>query len=225
MRKSTLKIEGSVKSSIEFPIYAHSAIICGQTNCGKTVFVLDLLENEYHHVFENIIILCPTIEWNKAYKNRSWIGDVRDPKDKNITIVNPVMRDGTERLQELLRLFFDKFAGRPTLYIIDDCSATKELTKKKDMLSQLAFSGRHAEQSVWVISQRYISVLKDLREQAKWVCMFYTKDRDSFEHCLRENDVIPTFEERQKIKEELSKVKHRKLILKTDQPTGYWLID
>ena len=56
---------------------------------------------------------------------------MRHPKDKNITIVNPVMRDGTERLQELLRLFFDNFAGRPTLYIIDDCSATKELTKKK----------------------------------------------------------------------------------------------
>ena len=110
------------------------------------------------------------------------------------------------------------------MYIIDDCSATKELTKKKDMLSQLAFSGRHAEQSVWVISQRYISVLKDLQEQAKWVCMFYTRDRDSFEYCLRKNDVVP-LEEKQKIKEELSKVKHRKLILKTDQPTGYWLID
>ena len=91
------------------------------------------------------------------------------------------------------------------------------------MLSQLALSGRHAEQSVWVISQRYISVLKDLREQAKWVCMFYTKDRDSSEYCLRENDVVP-LEEKQKTKEELSKVKHRKLILKTDQPTGYWLM-
>ena len=92
------------------------------------------------------------------------------------------------------------------------------------MLSELAFSGRHADQSVWVISQRYISVLKDLREQTKWVCMFYTKDRDSFDNCLRENDVIPT-EERQRIKKELAKVKHRKLILKTDQPTGYWLVD
>ena len=71
------------------------------------------------------------------------------------------------------------------------------------MLSQLAFSGRHAEQSVWVISQRYISVLKDLREQAKWVCMFYTKDRDSFEHCLRENDVVPA-DERQKIKKRIA---------------------
>ena len=164
MRKSTLKMEGSVKSNIEFPKYPHSAVVCGQTGC---LFVLDLLQKEYQGVFENIVILCPTVEWNKAYKTRSWIGDVHNPKDKSIIIVNPVMRDGTERLQELLRYFFNKFAGRPTLYIIDDCSATKELTKKKDMLSQLAFSGRHAEQSVWVISQRYISVLKDLREQAK----------------------------------------------------------
>ncbi|CAC5406473.1 unnamed protein product [Mytilus coruscus] len=111
-----------------------------------------------------------------------------------------------EKLQELLRMFFKKYATCPTLYIIDDCSATKELTKeKKDMLSELAFSGRHAEQSVWVISQRYNSVLKDLREQTKWLCMFYTKDRDSFDNCLRENDVIPTLEERQRIKEELKK--------------------
>ena len=93
------------------------------------------------------------------------------------------------------------------------------------MLSELAFSGRHAEQSVLVISQRYNSVLKDLTEQTKWLCMFFTKDRDSFENCLRENDVIPTLEERQRIKEDLSKVKHRKLILRTDQPTGYWLVD
>ena len=216
MRKSTLKMEDSVKSNIEFPKYPHSAVIIGQTGCGKSFFVLDLLQKEYQGVFENIVILCPTVEWNKAYKTRSWIGDVHRPKDESIIIVNPVMRDGTERLQELLRYFFDKFAGRPTLYIIDDCSATKEVTKKKDMLSQLAFSGRHAEQSVWVISQRYISVFR--------VCMFYTKDRDSFEYCLRENDVVP-LEEKQKIKEELSKVKHRKLILKTDQPTGYWLMD
>ena len=26
-------------------------------------------------------------------------------------------------------------------------------------------------------------------------------------------------------KKELAKVKHGKLILKTDQPTGYWLVD
>ena len=81
-----------------------------------------------------------------------------------------------------------------------------QLTEKKDTLSELAFSGRHAEQSVWVISQRYNSVLKDLREQTKWLCMFYTKDRNSFENCLRENDIIESLEERKSIKKELSKV-------------------
>ncbi len=93
------------------------------------------------------------------------------------------------------------------------------------MLSQLAFSGRHAEQTVWVISQRYNSVLKDLREQTKWLCMFYTKDRDSFDDCLRENDVIPTLEERNKIRKELSKTKHSKLLIRTDQPTDYKLLN
>lgn len=209
---------------MELPKDAHCAIICGQTGCGKTEFVLDLLERYYAGVFNHIVILCPTIEWNKAYKNRKWIGDVKHPKDKNIIIVNPVSKEGTEMLQELLRLFFNKYAGSPTLYIIDDCSATKELTKKKDMLSELAFSGRHAEQSVWVLSQRYNSVLKDLREQTKWLCMFYTKDRDSYENCLRENDVIPTLDERTRIRKELAKTKHAKLILRTDQPTGYWLL-
>ena len=134
------------------PHYPHCAIICGQTGCGKTEFTLDLLETEYQNIFKYIIILCPTIQWNKAYKSREWIGDPRKPKSKNIIIVNPIM-NGEEKLQELLRLFFNKYAGHPTLYIIDDCSATKELTKKRDMLSELAFSGRHAEQSVWVISQ------------------------------------------------------------------------
>ncbi|CAG2200564.1 RNF213 [Mytilus edulis] len=201
-------------SLYELPKYPHCAIICGQTGCGKTEFVLDLLEGEYSEVFKYIVILCPTIQWNKAYKNREWI-----VREANGSLYEE------EKLQELLRMFFKKYAGHPTLYIIDDCSATKELTKKKDMLSELAFSGRHAEQSVWVISQRYNSVLKDLREQTKWLCMFYTKDRDSFDNCLRENDVIPTLEERQRIKEELKKKKHRKLILKTDQPTDYWLLN
>ena len=130
MRKSTLKIEGSVKSNIEFPKYPNSAVITGQTGCGKGVFVLDLLEKEYQGVFENIVNLCPTVECNKAYKTGSCISDVRSPKDESIIIVNAVLPDGTEKPQELLRLFFDRFAGSPTLYIIDDCSATKELIEK-----------------------------------------------------------------------------------------------
>ncbi|CAC5385963.1 unnamed protein product [Mytilus coruscus] len=198
---------------MELPKYPHCAIICGQTGCGKTEFVLDLLEKEYCHVFKHIVILCPTIQWNKAYKNREWIGDVRNQKTKNLIIVNPIVeserRNGSlyeeEKLQELLRMFFKNMLVIQHYISLMTAVQNERTNKEKDMLSELAFSGRHAEQSVWVISQRYNSVLKDLREQTKWLCMFYTKDRDSFDNCLRENDVIPTLEERQRIKEELKK--------------------
>ena len=51
--------------------------------------------------------------------------------------------------------------------------------------------------------QKYNSVSKDVREQIKWLCLFFTKDRDSFEDCLRENDVIPDKNERDRLKKYL----------------------
>ena len=85
----------------------------------------------------------------------------------------------------------------------------------------LAFSGRHAEQSDWVLTQKYNSVLKDLREQTRWVCLFHCKDRDSFKDCLRENDVISTREQRALVRQQLAERKHAKLLLKTGQHVGY----
>ena len=93
--------------------------------------------------------------------------------------------DPGERLHNLLRVLYGCFAGEPTLYMINDCSGRKELTKKRDMLSELAFSERHADQSMWVLMQKYNAVVKDLREQVKWVALFYCKDRDSFEDCTK----------------------------------------
>ena len=158
----------------------HSATICGQTGCGKTVFIPELLEEPYRGVFQHIVILCPTVKNNKTYQRCPWIWS-----DPEVYVVDP-----GERLHDCLRAFYQVFQCEATLYIIDDLAASKALTKKKDMLSELAFSGRHAEQSVWVLSQKFNAVSKDLREQTRWITLFHVKDRDSFEDCLRENDVI-----------------------------------
>ena len=91
------------------------------------------------------------------------------------------------------------------------------------MLSELAFSGRHAEQSVWVLTQKFNAVLNDLREQTRWVALFHCKDRDSFEDCLRENDIVPPGE-RMAIRQKLAQIKHAKLLLKTDQPSAYQVL-
>jgi len=99
-------------------------------------------------------------------------------------------------------------------------AASRTLTKKKDMLSELAFSGRHAKQSLWVLVQKYNAVCKDLREQTKWVALFHCKDCFSFVDVLDENDIVPC-EHRTSLRTRLADCKHAKLLLKTDQPAAY----
>ena len=110
------------------------------------------------------------------------------------------MCDLEGKLNEWIKLFKKALKGHQTLFIIDDCSAEGEINKKRDALSELAFRGRHRNHSLWVLMQKYNSVSKDVREQIKWLCLFFTKDRDSFEDCLRENDVIPNKSERDRLK-------------------------
>ena len=100
---------------------AHSAIVCGQRGCGKTVFILDLLEGPYRGFFRYIVVLCPTIEHNKTYKQCAWLW----------THPEVYVLDPGERHHDYLRAFYQVFKGKPTLFIIEDCSAMKALTQKK----------------------------------------------------------------------------------------------
>lgn len=150
---------------------AHSAIICGATGSGKTVFTLDLLEKEYCNFFSYIIIICPTWRYNKTYLERKWL--FNDPE--HIFLIDPkeFAPKSSDPLNDTLKAFFEtygKLDESHVLFLIDDCSSQKGMTTKKRMLSELAFSGRH---------QKYNSVLTDLREQIKWLALFYCKDRDS----------------------------------------------
>ena len=76
MHRSISKSGDSKKFSIEIPKYAHYAMICDKTSCGKTMFVLDLLEFEYKDFFENIVILLSdTLPHHKNGTNHIQIGD------------------------------------------------------------------------------------------------------------------------------------------------------
>ena len=200
---------------MNLPKSPHIAMFVGVMACGKTEFLLRLLENVYKNHFEFIVILCPTVLDNKTYLSRKWILN-----DKNVLIVCDV--EG--RLNEWIKLFKITSGDHQTLFIIDDCSVEGEINKKRDALSELAFSGCHRNHSLWVLTQKYNSVFKDVREQIKWLCLFFTKDRDSFEDCLRENDVIPDKNEKDRLKKCLHDIPYSKLILKCYQPTDYYLL-
>ena len=43
----------------------HTTIFTGQTGCGKTHLVLDLIEKEYKKHFHYIVVICPTFQINE----------------------------------------------------------------------------------------------------------------------------------------------------------------
>ena len=151
---------------MNLPKFSHSAKFVGVTACRKTEFLLQLLETIYKSHFEFIVILCPTILDNKTYLSRKWIFD-----DKNVFI----LCDIEGKLNEWIKLFKNALKGHQTLFIIDDCSAESEINKKRDALSELAFSGRHRNHSLWVLMQKYNSVSKDIREQINGYVYFLQK--------------------------------------------------
>ena len=91
--------------------------------------------------------LSTILDNNKTFLSRKWIFD-----DKNVFIVCDV--EG--KLNEWIKLFTNTLKFPQTLFIIDDCSAEGQINKKRDGLSELAFSGRHRNHSVWVLTQKYI---------------------------------------------------------------------
>ena len=82
------------------------------------------------------------ILYNETYLSRKWMLD-----DKNVLIVCDV--EG--KLNEWIKLFKNMLKSYQKLFIIDDCSAEGEINKKRDALSELAFSGRHRNHSLWVL--------------------------------------------------------------------------
>ena len=51
-------------------------------------------------------------------------------------------------LNAWIKLFKNMLKGHQALFIIDDCSAEGEINKKGDVLSEVAFSGRHRNYSL-----------------------------------------------------------------------------
>ena len=61
MEKSAYSMEKSAYSMEKLLLFKpHNMLISGVTNCGKTHFILDLLEKYYFKKFNYIVIFCPT---------------------------------------------------------------------------------------------------------------------------------------------------------------------
>ena len=98
----------------------HTSIFTGQTGCGKTHLVLELIENHYINHVDYIVIICLTLRENSTYHAKEWI----KCEDK-VWLVDPKenLYQWIQKLSELLRFL-------EVLFIIDDIIANKDLIKE-----------------------------------------------------------------------------------------------
>ncbi len=92
-------------------------MIVGMTGCGKTYYLLNMLEEEYFGHFEYIFLICPTYIWNKTYQE--WIH-----KDCEYFFAIPSNQNSVEYF---IKYIVDNYKGTNSLIILDDCACTKPL--------------------------------------------------------------------------------------------------
>lgn len=188
----------------------HTAIFSGPTSCGKTQRVLDLIEQDYRHHFENIVILCPTIRWNATYQERPWIW-----KDDYVFCL-----EAKGNLFEIVEKLTDLFSSEETLFVIDDVIADETLDKKRQPLLGLAISGRHRKHSLWLLTQSYTALPKDLRRQKKQLFVWYPSEKSDLKMIDEETNLMNS-EDLSKVKEQLKREKHACLYVKLEHPRSF----
>jgi DNA segregation ATPase FtsK/SpoIIIE-like protein len=142
-------------------------LIVGMTGSGKTQFLLDMLETEYNRVFDYIVIVGPTLNWNTTYTNWSHLND-------HGVIKIPCSQEMINHVLQTAALIF---RGTNTLIIVDDCASNQAVKKRVSALVRLAFSARHYHLSVIVLTQQLSSVAKPFRENISRLVTFYNPSR------------------------------------------------
>jgi len=131
--------------------------------------------------------------------------------------------DPRDRLDECVKFLKNIFKGTNTLFVIDDCANLEDVKTKATSLTDLAFSARLYGISVWVICQKYSSIVNDFRENIRMLILFLNKDKKSLDQALDENDIFHGHEEKQLIKSRLKQSKHMKVILRLEEPYSFHL--
>ena len=119
-------------------------LIVGMTGSGKTQFLLDMLETEYNRVFDYIIIVCQTIEWNTTYINWSHLSD-------HGVIQIPCSQ---EMINHVLNAVSTIFRGTNTLIIVDDCAASQAVKKRVSELVRTLQLICHCTYTTTVLSSK-----------------------------------------------------------------------
>ena len=87
-------------------------LVVDMTACGKTRYLLNLLEQDYKIRFDFIILICPTFSWNMSYQEWKYIND---PDFIAIECEQ-------DKVDLILKYVSDVYKGTNSLIMLDDCA-------------------------------------------------------------------------------------------------------
>ena len=189
---------------------SHTTIFTGPTGCGKTHLVLDLIEKEYTKHFAYIVIICPTLRWNKTYHFKDWIKN-----DDKVWLIEP-----KDKPYQWIEKFSQLLARSETLFIIDVIIGDEGLDKRRQPLLELAISGRHRDYYLWLLTQSYSAIPKNLKKQVKAIFVWYPKKKADLKMIHDENNVL-TNDELVIVGDFLRTSKHAYLYIRNEHPRGF----
>ena len=189
---------------------SHTTIFTSPTGCGKTHLVLDLIEKEYTKHFAYIVIICPTLRWNKTYHFKDWIKN-----DDKVWLIEP-----KNKPYQWIEKFSQLLARSETLFIIDVIIGDEGLDKRRQPLLELAISGRHRDYYLWLLTQSYSAIPKNLRKQVKAIFVWYPKKKADLKMIHDENNVL-TNDDFVIVGDFLRTSKHAYLYIRNEHPRGF----
>ena len=116
------------------------------------------------------------------------------------------------------------FSGEETLFIVDDVIADETLDKRRNPLLELAISGRHRKHSLWILTQSYTALPKNLRRQKKQLFVWYPSEKSDLKLVDEETNLM-TSDDLIKIKEQLKSEKHACLYIRLEHPREFKVIN
>ena len=79
---------------------------------------------------------------------------------------------------------------KETIFIIDDIIPDESLDKRRQLLLKLAILGRYRKHYLFLLTQSYSAIPKNLRRQVKAIFVWYPKERGDLKMIHDENDVL-----------------------------------
>ena len=101
-------------------------IIVGVTGCGKTYYLLKMLENDYKGHFDYIFLICPTYLWNKTYQEWKYKDDKK---------FFPIPCDQDE-VENFLKFVTHHYKDTNSLIILDDCASSQYVKNRTCLLGK-----------------------------------------------------------------------------------------